>query len=276
MFEFVGILMGISLRTKATLPFSFPSFVWKGVINQKREWLDLESTDLITANMVKAITSSHIVDEFTGEQVPINEELFDANFSSTTFTITDIAGQVVELIPGGLKQRVTFHNRFEYAAKVRKFKLGEVATQINAIKRGFACIVPLRIMQLFTWQQVEVLVAGEPDIDVDYLREHTEYRGYKPTDEVIKRFWRVLSSLSASERSMFVRFVWGRSRLPLKGRSWPQTFKIQKATGVDDTHLPVTHTCFFSIELPAYSSEEIMREKLLAAINFGVGGILNA
>ena len=73
-----------------------------------------------------------------------------------------------------------------------------------------------------------------------------------------------------------MRFVWGRSRLPLKGRSWPQTFKIQRASGVSDTHLPVTHTCFFSIELPEYSSEEVMREKLLAAINFGVGGILNA
>jgi len=66
---------------------------------------------------------------------------------------------------------------------------------MRALQRGFSCIVPLRILQLFTWQQVEVLVAGEPDIDVDYLKEHTEYRGYKPTDDVIKRFWRVLASL---------------------------------------------------------------------------------
>ena len=29
MFEFVGKLMGVSLRAKATLPFSFPSLVWK-------------------------------------------------------------------------------------------------------------------------------------------------------------------------------------------------------------------------------------------------------
>ena len=43
MYEFVGMLMGISLRTKATLPFSFPSFVWRGLLNQQREWSDLGS-----------------------------------------------------------------------------------------------------------------------------------------------------------------------------------------------------------------------------------------
>ena len=38
--------------------------------------------------------------------------------------------------------------------------------------------------------------------------------------------------------------------------------------------LPVAHTCFFSIELPEYSTEEEMRTGLLTAINYGVGGIL--
>jgi len=33
-----------------------------------------------------------------------------------------------------------------------------------------------------------------------------------------------------------------------------------------DSHLPVTHTCFFSMEWPKYSSEEVARQKLLYAI----------
>jgi len=31
--------------------------------------------------------------------------------------------------------------------------------------------------------------------------------------------------------------------------------------------LPVSHTCFFHIELPSYSNKEIMREKILYAIS---------
>ncbi|KAK3283333.1 hypothetical protein CYMTET_8965 [Cymbomonas tetramitiformis] len=37
-----------------------------------------------------------------------------------------------------------------------------------------------------------------------------------------------------------------------------------------DTHLPVAHTCYFSLELPMYSSEEVLRQKLLYAIQEGV------
>ena len=33
-----------------------------------------------------------------------------------------------------------------------------------------------------------------------------------------------------------------------------------------DGHLPVSHTCFFQLDLPAYSTKEIMREKLVYAI----------
>ncbi len=34
----------------------------------------------------------------------------------------------------------------------------------------------------------------------------------------------------------------------------------------DDIHLPVSHTCFNILDLPAYSSKEILRRKLLEAI----------
>jgi hypothetical protein len=48
-------------------------------------------------------------------------------------------------------------------------------------------------------------------------------------------------------------------------------FQIQaftKGEGEDeDSFLPEAQTCFFSLSLPSYSSEEVMREKLLYAIN---------
>ena len=84
-----------------------------------------------------------------------------------------------------------------------------------------------------------------------------------------------MEGFDSQERSKFIRFVWGRSRLPLRGKTWPQSFKLQKASTASQETLPVTHTCFFSIELPPYATVDIMRERLLTAINFGVGGILN-
>lgn len=85
----------------------------------------------------------------------------------------------------------------------------------------------------------------------------------------------VFTSLSDEERSKYVRFTWGRSRLP-SGTSWSNRHTLQRRGGVADAQLPVAHTCFFSIELPAYSTEERMRWGILTAIHYGGAGILNA
>jgi len=38
-----------------------------------------------------------------------------------------------------------------------------------------------------------------------------------------------------------------------------------------DELLPLAHTCFFQLELPPYSTDAIMKERLLVAIHFGSG-----
>jgi len=266
MFEFVGKLMGVSLRTKATLPFNFPSFVWKGCVGGTIEVSDIEAIDQVLTQTLRIL---------------IDPQLSESEFASSLpddicFTTTPCnGGDEIELIPGGASKRVTYHNRSEYSSLVIQFRIHEFDRQLAAIRRGLATVVPLHTLQLFTWQQVEELVAGKPEIDLEYLKKHTEYRGYSPTSPVVTYFWKTMEALTQVERSQFIRFVWGRSRLPLKGRSWPQSFKIQRCSGGDDL-LPVTHTCFFSIELPEYSSEEMCRKRLITAINYGAAGVLNS
>ena len=66
----------------------------------------------------------------------------------------------------------------------------------------------------------------------------------------------------------FVRFVWGRSRLPLTAEGFKnQQFRIQQFNrSPADQYMPVAHTCFFSLELPQYSSLDITRDRLKYAI----------
>lgn len=54
------------------------------------------------------------------------------------------------------------------------------------------------------------------------------------------------------------RFTWGRSRLPASAGQFAQPFKIQAfAKSPPDAYLPVAHTCFFSLELPRYSTRQV-------------------
>eukprot|EP00953_Heterococcus_sp_UTEX-ZZ885_P005544 3453-Heterococcus_DN1.PRE.1 len=81
-----------------------------------------------------------------------------------------------------------------------------------------------------------------------------------------------MESLTPQEQSGFVRFAWGRSRLPSKAH-WTTNMKISNRGALA---LPVSHTCFFSVELPDFKTIEEMRRGLLTAIHFGACGILNA
>jgi E3 ubiquitin-protein ligase HERC2 len=129
------------------------------------------------------------------------------------------------------------------------------------------CARASTVQSLLTWRQLEVLVCGKADVDVDLLESVTDYSSCAPSDTHIRHFWQVMREFSTEERSALLRFTWGRSRLPLTASAFPQRFRLQSFNKRPaDAYYPVAHTCFFSLELPHYSSLELMREKLRYAI----------
>ena len=61
------------------------------------------------------------------------------------------------------------------------------------------------------------------------------------------------------------------TRLPSSAKDLPMSFKVQGAQGgardTPDDYLPSAQTCFFSLALPAYSTRQILKDKLLFAIH---------
>lgn len=132
-------------------------------------------------------------------------------------------------------------------------------------------MLPVEVLTLLDGAELRDLVCGNVDVDVDLLRAVVEYEGYVENDKAIQFFWETLRELSNEERKLFLQFVWARNRLPLKKSDFEAPFKIQRDaanTGERaDQALPSASTCFFSLALPEYSSKEILKEKLLFAIN---------
>ncbi len=278
MLEFVGVLMGMSLRFKASLPFVCPSILWKPLVGQPLAEEDITAMDLLYGQMIHAIR--HCDRDYSLDAKPhppiTSDEAFEAAFPDMYFLTNASTGEVVELVPGGAKTRLTFSNRLRFCDLVVQYRLHEFDTQVAAIRRGLGRVVPLRALRLLTATELEVLVAGSPLIDVDVLKTHTDYDGYTKDDPVVKRFWAVFASLSDDERSKYVRFAWGRSRLP-SGTAWSNRHAITRLSGDrPDRMLPHSHTCFFRIDLPAYTTEERMRWGLLTALHFGSEGVLNS
>lgn len=57
-------------------------------------------------------------------------------------------------------------------------------------------------------------MCGSPDIPLHLLKSVATYKGIEPSASLIQWFWEVMESFSNTERSLFLRFVWGRTRLP--------------------------------------------------------------
>lgn len=141
---------------------------------------------------------------------------------------------------------------------------------LNCFAEGMSSVMPVELLSLFTGEQLRDILCGNPDIDVELLRRVVEYEGYNENDAVISYLWDVLREMSTSERKLFLQFVWARNRLPLKEADFDAPFRIQKDTKLvrdgDDYPMPSASTCFFSLMLPEYPNKEVLKEKLLFAI----------
>jgi E3 ubiquitin-protein ligase HERC2 len=111
------------------------------------------------------------------------------------------------------------------------------------------------------------MVCGVPEVDVDLLQRVTEYSSCSASDPHVRFFWTAMREFDHEERAALLKFTWGRTRLPLSAGEFTQRFKIQSFNkSPPDAYYPVAHTCFFSLELPRYSTLEILKDKLRYAI----------
>lgn len=80
--------------------------------------------------------------------------------------------------------------------------------------RGFNEILPAAtFLHFFDPSELELMISGLPEVDIEDMRANTTYSGYASTDATIGHFWTVLRSFTAEEKALFVQFVTGSSKV---------------------------------------------------------------
>ena len=168
-----------------------------------------------------------------------------------------------------------------------------VEEQFNAFITGFNELIPAELVNVFDERELELLIGGIADIDVEDWKKHTDYRGYQEQDEVIQHFWKVIRSWDAEQKSRLLQFDTGTSRIPvngfkdLQGSDGPRRFTIEKAGEINA--LPKSHTwyvdrsaqlaprqanrinSFNRLDLPPYKTYEVLNSKLSTAVEETLG-----
>lgn len=257
--RFLGKVIGTAVRHGLQMGLDLPALVWRPLSGLDVNRAHLESVDVVTTNNLVLVEDC-------------NESTCDDILEPLSFSTPLSDGTEVPLCPNGENLPVTLENREMYVKKVEAKRLTESNQQLAALREGLASVLPMELAPLFTPRELEVLICGRGEVDVDLLRQCTEYsEGCEESMPHVEHFWEVLKEMSSEDRTSFLRFVWARSRMPNSAKDFPMNFKLQSAHDPGarvspDTYLPHAQTCFFALRLPTYSSKEILRAKLLYAI----------
>ncbi|AAW44909.1 hypothetical protein CNBL0210 [Cryptococcus deneoformans B-3501A] len=261
-FKFIGRVVGLGIFHRRFLDAYFIVSFYKMILGKKIALQDLESVD---AGLFRGLTWM-LENDITG--------VIEDTFSITEEHFGEVV--TVDLKPGGRDVEVTEDNKKDYVDLVTEYRISKrVSEQFQAFMSGFNELIPQELINVFDERELELLIGGMSEIDVDDWQKHTDYRGYNPSDEVVEWFWKIVKNWPAEKKSRLLQFTTGTSRIPvngfkdLQGSDGPRRFTIEKAGEV--TQLPKSHTCFNRIDLPAYKSYEALEQKLTIAVEETVG-----
>ena len=166
----------------------------------------------------------------------------------------------VELCPGGFDKAVTHENHQEFCDLVVKTRLNEAEKQYEWIREGFEFIVPIDVMNFLNWEDVERRVCGPREITTEAMKS---IDSSDHNHKIVKWFFEMFESFTQKERKLYLKYVWGRTKIP-NDISGCQRHRIDIYGSGNG--FPIAHTCFFSIDVPEYDSLEIMTEKFKYAM----------
>ncbi|EME89163.1 uncharacterized protein MYCFIDRAFT_86240 [Pseudocercospora fijiensis CIRAD86] len=260
-FKFIGRVIGKALYENRVLDCHFSRAVYRKILGKSVSLKDMESLDLDYYKSLVWILENDITD--------VTFETFSVDVDK--FGVTE----TIDLIPNGRNIAVTEENKQEYVRLVVDYRLiKSVQGQLDNFLEGFHDIIPAELVSIFNEQELELLISGLPDIDVDDWKNNTEYHNYQQTSPQVQWFWRAVRSFDKEEKAKLLQFVTGTSKVPLngfkelEGMNGFSKFNIHRDFSSKEK-LPSSHTCFNQLDLPEYESYEHLRHQLYTAITAG-------
>uniref|UniRef100_A0A4W5PZU6 E3 ubiquitin-protein ligase n=1 Tax=Hucho hucho TaxID=62062 RepID=A0A4W5PZU6_9TELE len=234
-FKFIGRVAGMAVFHGKLLDGFFIRPFYKMMLGKQITLKDMESVDSEYYNSLKWIL------ENDPTELDLRFCIDEDNFGQT---------YQVDLKPSGGDMVVTNHNKMEYIDLVIQWRfVNRVQKQMNAFLEGFTELTLIDLIKIFDENELELLMCGLGDVDVNDWRQHTVYKnGYCPNHPVIQWFWKAVLLMDAEKRIRLLQFVTGTSRVPMNGfaelygSNGPQLFTIEQ-WGTPDK-LPRAHTWY--------------------------------
>ena len=176
-FKFIGRVIGKALYENRVLDCHFSRAVYKSILGRSISVKDMESLDLDYYKSLVWMLENDIT-EVLVENFAVESDDFGAS-------------RIIDLIENGRNIPVTEENKQQYVQLIAEHRLVEsVKEQLDNFLKGFHDIIPAELISIFNEQELELLISGLPDINVDDWKANTEYHNYSASSQQIQWFWR--------------------------------------------------------------------------------------
>ena len=266
-FRVAGRIMGKALFDAQLVPVHLVRPLYKHLMAWPIVLSDIEHVD---DDVYKNLCSLLDMDDISilGLDFSVTEDRFGEKVS-------------VDLINNGSNIDITEENLTEYLESQVKYRLlTRVHDQLFHLLSGFYDVVPEPLLSVFDFQELELLMHGLPDIDLDDWKRNTEYTGdfiNNSSHRVVQWFWDTIEEMPHDSKAKTLQFVTGTSGVPSQGFSVLQgndgnirRFTVHGDHGVKV--FPRAHTCFNRIDLPIYKSKKDLKKYLNLAISMEATG----
>uniref|UniRef100_A0A8C0K1R4 HECT-type E3 ubiquitin transferase n=1 Tax=Canis lupus dingo TaxID=286419 RepID=A0A8C0K1R4_CANLU len=255
-FHLIGITCGLAIYNSTVVDLHFPLALYKKLLNVKPGLEDLKELSPTEGRSLQELL------DYPGEDI---EETFCLNF-----TICRESYGVIEqkkLIPGGDKVTVCKDNRQEFVdAYVNYVFQISVHEWYTAFSSGFLKVCGGKVLELFQPSELRAMMVGNSNYNWQELEETAIYKGdYSATHPTVKLFWETFHEFPLEKKKKFLLFLTGSDRIPIYGMASLQI--VIQSTASGEEYLPVAHTCYNLLDLPKYSSKEILSARLTQALD---------
>jgi hypothetical protein len=269
-YKFAGRLIGKAIMEQQPLPATLSLPLRKQILTTPITFSDLEFVDV----------------DLHKNLLYLQNDCEDVAALDMDFTVTYRShGKTLQcnLVEEGENVAVTNANKDLYLQlRLRHRMFDSIKIQLEAMLKGIYEVIPPDLLSVFDYQELDLLLCGVPDIDIEDWKTHTEYMGEFTRSgakhKVIKWFWKAVEDMSSEERVRLLQFVTGCGRLPAQGFKALQSsdgkyrkFNIQSISKRDSLY-PRAHTCFNKLDLPIYDSSSELDAYLSVVINMEVTG----
>ncbi|KAL3808648.1 hypothetical protein ACHAXA_006635 [Cyclostephanos tholiformis] len=217
-FRFLGRVMGKAIFDRQLINGHMVKHLYKHILGWPVMFNDLKDIDEEYYNSLKLLHRMGA----------------DVEYASIDFTQTEeILGEKkqIELISDGANVSVTRENLPEYIEACLKYRLlGRYEAQLNELLLGFYDVIPEPLLTIFDFQELELLMCGLPEINMDDWIKNTDYSSsvsmFGPRHEVCQWFWEVVSKYDQEMKARLLQFVTGTSGVPAGGFSSLQGMNV--------------------------------------------------